>query len=193
MRPPLAALALLALACAPAVDPEKLGPQRPFATVTLTTAPQAGETTALPEATRTFALSSTYAFDHACRFDGGFAFTVRADAAPALELEAGPWAPKGPNRFTLDCTVDEACERTRAMVRWDGDDGRYDASPANPEAGLATPTKCVASFAADALDSTQVVLEGSCDPLLGTFTRPGEQPRFGPVRLSFRALCPRPE
>jgi hypothetical protein len=192
--PALAAVLLAPLACGGPVDPESLVREKPALHVTLSSKPLAGAPTALPPDETHLDLSSTFAFDHACGvLASGLHVSARADAAPALTLDLEQWAANGQNRFQAACTGEGAgCAAELARVRWDAEGGRFDAQPGRPSDGLPGATSCSAAVVADGILKTEVIIEGGCENLLGTFSRPGESPVFGPVRLSFRALCQRP-
>lgn len=179
-------------ACAPIDDPTLLEEQKPYVRLTVSTEVPVEVATALPPTTQGFDLSSTFAFDHLCGFEHGLAFSVRADAAPAIQADFAHWAPIG-SRYAVDCTDESAdCLADRVRLRWDADGGRFDARPAKKGEGVPQATLCSASFVADAIDPDMAVLEGDCTNLLGSFTKTGTQPVFGPVNITFRALCRRP-
>lgn len=194
MRAAAPVLLVLAAACGPKLDPLELADQKPFLVVSFDTAVSGAQVTELPEKAFEFALSSTFDFENACVTKGPLRVDARADAAPGLQLGVASWPTKGSNRWSIDCgSTTDPCDRARLIARWDTTEGRWDATLGPVGNGLATASNCSAQVAADALESDQVVVEGTCTNLLTTFTPAGEtESKFGPSSLRFRALCPRP-
>lgn len=192
--PRLPALVLLSLAaCGAEVNPGELAAQRPFVLVTLDTIPPEGAPSKLKPGTVEFAISSTFAFENLCeQHPDGLRLAIRADAAPTVAFTLGPWRAATGNRFHSTCAEEGVECPDLVHVRWDADGGRYDAALAKKSDGLPDGSVCQATYVADALKPDFAVLEGSCDNLLGSFTKGDEQPVFGPVKLSLRALCRRP-